>query len=514
METKELQDIIKRGETSAVQFKEIFTNQKDFSKEVVAMANSLGGIIVIGVKDKTGEIRGLDYNEIQEWSREIGNVANEQIRPTIYLQTEVVEVNGKMLLVVHVKEGVNKPYKDLNGSIWIKQSADKRRITDNDEILRLFAQSGTYHADCQIVRGTSLSDLDMYRIDDFFERVYKKPKEQFGIPFDHLMQNLKIADANDNLTLSGLLFFGKRPQQFVPEFCVKAVAFYGNSIGGTEYRDSKDIVGTIPDMYEQCLRFCEMNLHRVQAGQNFNSIGKLEVSQVAIEEIMQNALVHRDYIIPAAIRLLIFDNRIEIVSPGSLPNGMTTDLIRMGVSCPRNPLMATLCAKIMPYRGLGSGIVRAEQDGAEMEFKNIDNIQLTTILKRKETEQNLGQVTMNLRQTYGELVQKLTMGAKVLIIMMKDGEYSAKELRLTPNLPRAYPELTQSLLKTYPELAQSSLPVARESFKRQILEPLLKENIIEQTIPDKPRHPNQRYRLTDKGKEMYKILTETKPQAL
>lgn len=386
MNAKELQDIIRRGETSTVQFKEIFTNQKDFSKEIVAMANSLGGIIVIGVKDKTGEIRGLDYKEIQEWSSEIGNAANEQIRPTVYLQTEVVDVENKMLLLVHVKEGANKPYKDLNGSIWIKQSADKRKITDNGEILRLFAQSGTFRADSQIVAGTTLGDLDMYRIDDFFERVYRKSKDKFGIPFEQLMQNLRIADGNGSLTLSGLLFFGKHPQQFVPEFCVKAVAFYGNSIGGSEYRDSKDITGTIPDMYEQCLRFCEMNLHRIQAGQNFNSVGKLEVSQIAIEEIVQNALVHRDYIIPAAIRLLIFGNRIEIVSPGSLPHGMTTDLLRMGVSCPRNPLMATFCAKSMPYRGLGSGIIRAEQDGAEMEFQNIDNIQLTTILKRKETE--------------------------------------------------------------------------------------------------------------------------------
>jgi len=124
----------------------------------------------------------------------------------------------------------------------------------------------------------------------------------------------------------------------------------------------------------------------VQAGQNFNSVGKLEVSQVALEEILQNALVHREYIKTAPIRLLIFDNRVEIISPGALADGLTVDDIKLGITFQRNQLIAGFCAKTMLYRGLGSGLLRAHKDGAKMQFINSESgKQFTTIIYRDTT---------------------------------------------------------------------------------------------------------------------------------
>lgn len=97
----------------------------------------------------------------------------------------------------------------------------------------------------------------------------------------------------------------QRPQQYRPTFVIKAVSFFGNDIGGINYRDSKDITGTLPELFEKGMSFLKANLHNIQAGQGFNSIGKLEISEVALEEILQNALVHRDYTRNAPIRLLI-----------------------------------------------------------------------------------------------------------------------------------------------------------------------------------------------------------------
>ena len=101
------------------------------------------------------------------------------------------------------------------------------------------------------------------------------------------------------------------------------------------------------------------NLHHVQAGQNFNSTGILEVSKIALEELLQNALTHRDYSKNASINLLIFDDRIEITSPGSLPNSLTIENIKFGNAVVRNNLIVSFSSKIMKYRGLGSGIRRA-----------------------------------------------------------------------------------------------------------------------------------------------------------
>lgn len=106
MTSKELRKIIKCGETSLVQFKQQFTTQKEIAADMIAFANGRGGTILFGVKDKTGEILGLSYDEIQSTSRELGNTANEQVRPLIYIQTEVVEIEGKMILVATIQRTV------------------------------------------------------------------------------------------------------------------------------------------------------------------------------------------------------------------------------------------------------------------------------------------------------------------------------------------------------------------------------------------------------------------------
>ena len=344
MTSEDLRQIIKRGETSLVQFKEMFSTSAKIADEMIAFANSRGGVIVFGVKDKTGEIVGLSFEQVQELSREVGNIANDQVRPTIYIQTEVIEIDAKMVLVVHVQEGKDKPYKNLAGNIWVKQGADKRRVTDNAEILSLFQQSGTYHPDEAGVNGSSYKDIDTLALDRFFENVYHKPISEFDIPQEQVLQSLHIMDEQGRLTTAGVLFFGRRPQQFFPVFVIKAVWFYGNSIAGTQYRDSRDIEGTIPEMYEQ---------------------------------------VHLDLLKTAAIRLLIFDDRVEIINPGSVVGGHTMVEVMHGNSFPRNPLMANFCAKTMPYRGLGSGIPRVLKEDSDVQFvDNKEGNQFTAIIKR------------------------------------------------------------------------------------------------------------------------------------
>lgn len=131
MDTEDLKDTIKCGETTTMQFKQKFTTQKEIAKEMIAFANTKGGRIFFGVKDKTGEVIGLSYEEIQAASSELGNTANEQVRPTIYIETDVLKIDGKHVLVCTVEQGKNKPYKNLTGEIWVKQGTDKRRITEN-----------------------------------------------------------------------------------------------------------------------------------------------------------------------------------------------------------------------------------------------------------------------------------------------------------------------------------------------------------------------------------------------
>ncbi|WP_327985452.1 ATP-binding protein [Bergeyella porcorum] len=85
--------------------------------EIIAMSNSKGGRIIFGVEDKTGQIIGLDYEQIQNYSNKLANIANDRIKPQVFIQTEVVSVDNNKILIVEIDEGIAKPYKDRNGII-------------------------------------------------------------------------------------------------------------------------------------------------------------------------------------------------------------------------------------------------------------------------------------------------------------------------------------------------------------------------------------------------------------
>lgn len=372
MNAIELLDIISAGETSKVQFKQEMDDDK-FAAEMIAMSNSKGGIILVGVKDKTGEVIGLTYDQLQSYNNRLANIANDKIKPQIFISTEVVTISSETgenkILVVYLDEGTNKPYKDNSGTIWVKQGADKRRLIDNNEIMRLFQQSGKVYIDEMVIPNTTIADVDKAKVEKYIKAIQKTGSEVEVEIDEKLLVNLNIMKDN-KLTLGGLEFFSKNPQKHRPAFCIKAISFFGNSIGGSSYRDSKDIEGTIPEMFDQAMGFLTANLRSLQADQNFNTVGQLEISKIALEELLQNALTHRDYSKNSPIRIMIFDDRVEIVSPGALPNSLTVENIKMGNAVVRNNLMVSYCSKLMNYRGFGSGITRALENQPNIELIN------------------------------------------------------------------------------------------------------------------------------------------------
>lgn len=398
-------DLCLCGETTKVQFKESFTSQKEIAKEMIAFANTKGGVILFGVEDKCGKLVGLSYDEIQVISRELGNAANEQVRPTIYIETEVVRVEEKHFLICSVEEGKNKPYKNLNGEIWVKQGADKRRITENSEILALFQDSGSYQPDAAGVNGTTFDDLDRYAIDDYLQKVYATTLDGFRGKAEQVLKNIHILNHHSVPTLAGYLFFGKHPEYNCPTCMVKAVSFFGNDLAGTQYRDSKEILGNMPQLYNKSMAFLKANLHNVQEeGASFNTLGKLEIAEEVLEEVIQNALVHRDLLRPAPIRLFVFDNRVELINPGALAGGLTEEDIRNGKTYQRNPYMATFATNALYYKGIGSGIVRIlaeypeiqlENDASAKEFKVI----IKRIIQKREVATQKREAATQKRET-------------------------------------------------------------------------------------------------------------------
>ena len=142
------------------------------------------------------------------------------------------------------------------------------------------------------------------------------------------------------------------PQQVVAELL-------GSLLEQARYLDSEDIFDRLAGQYQRGLAFVKRNLHYVQGDQGINSLGILEIPEIVLQELLVNALIHRDYFISAPIRVLVFADRVEISNPSHLPNHLNVEQIRYGLSNMRNPLLASHATHLLPYRGLGSGIPRA-----------------------------------------------------------------------------------------------------------------------------------------------------------
>lgn len=366
METTELLEIIARGEDSKHQFKEDATNALALASEIVAFANSGGGQMFIGVADDR-TIQAHDPASVGRLNQLIANAATNSVRPPINPLTENVAVGTGVVIVVTIPDGLSKPYMDNGGAIWVKSGSDKRRVTAREEMQRMFQSAQLVHGDDVPVPGTSIADIDLDYFREFFKTRFEQELNDQNLSLGQVLSNMRIL-SNNLLTVTGVLLFAKDPRALLPVFHVKAVCYPGNDIHDTTYLDSADIFGRITTQFEEILSFVLRNLRREQHGQGVNTTGELEIPRIVLEELIANALIHRDYFVSAPIRIFIFDNRIEIISPGHLPNNLTVANIRSGNSNIRNPILTSYATKMLPYRGLGTGILRALKAYPAIEF--------------------------------------------------------------------------------------------------------------------------------------------------
>ena len=385
METLKIIQILEQGEDSKNQFKKNINNIDALAIEMIAFSNTLGGKIFIGVDDD-GSIVGLTTDDIRRINQLLSNAASQNVKPAINPLTEIVTINERRILIIDVSQGMNKPYQDKNGAIWVKSGADKRKATAREELQRLFQSSNMIHADVIPANGMTVSDIDMPYFRSFFQKRYNKSLEDQQVPLEQLITNLNLGK-DGILNTTGALLFSNTPEIRLPAYIVKAAAFPGTSIATEEYIDSRDITGKLSDIFQQTIGFLLDNTRRFQGEHGINSPGELEIPRIVLEELVANALVHRDYFISAPVRVFVFSDRIEIISPGHLPNNLTVENIKAGNSNIRNPVLASFAYQILPYRGFGSGIIRALELYPDIEF--IDDRQgniFKCIIRRHQTE--------------------------------------------------------------------------------------------------------------------------------
>ena len=368
METAELIETISRGEDTRHQFKVDATNATSLASEMVAFANGSGGQIFIGVEDN-GTVQPLDISSVGRINQLVANAASNNVRPPINPATENVPVAGGVVIVLSILEGLSKPYTDASGVIWVKSGSDKHRVTAREEMQRMFQSSQLIHGDDIPVPGTSIADIDPDHFRQFFKSRFQQDLEEQDLSLAQVLSNMRLL-AGDRLTVTGVLMFAKDPTALLPAFVIKAVSYPGYDIHASDYIESADMTGRIDTQFKGAMSFIGRHLRREQAGQSVNSLGVIEIPGIVLEELLANALIHRDYFVSAPIRIFVFNDRIEIISPGHLPNNLTVPNIRSGTSNMRNPILCSNATRVLPYRGLGTGILRALREYPEIEFED------------------------------------------------------------------------------------------------------------------------------------------------
>jgi len=359
MDLAELTTCLQKGESLHTEFKQWPLHPDDLAVAIVAFANTDGGRILLGVDDQ-GQVAGISPNERDRIAQTVDNVAYHNLEPPVTVVVETVtDAQGRIVLVVNVPKGNERPYHTNRGLYYVRTSSGKRRAA-RQELLRMFqAVESLYYDETPLLR-TSITDIEAQARDDLLQRASERGLDVRTIDENRVLANWNLlAEINGELklTVAGALFLARRPQQWLPAAYVSAARIPGQEIS-TPPSDHKRIEGRLLNVIEDTLRFLHLHLPVPHQIEGFEPEYKLELPVEVLREALVNALAHRDYTLSAPIRLLIYDDRIEIRTPGELPNSVTIENMRYGIHVPRNPMIFATLLRFGLVTDVGSGLPR------------------------------------------------------------------------------------------------------------------------------------------------------------
>lgn len=380
MEPTDLLVRIDSWENLHTEFKVWPVHPDDLAAVLVAFANTDGGDLILGVSEGR-EIVGIGDSD--RVARDVDNIAANNCEPPItVIQETVRSEDGRTALVVHVSKGDMRPHRTNRGSYYVRTSSGRRQAS-REELLRLFqATESLYYDETPLLR-LSVQDLDLAAFASYLEETGQSQLR------DDDPQRLLASwylTANGHPTVAGILLFGRKPQHHLPYAQINAARFSGTD-SSFDPTDRKDLGGQLLQVIDQAERFLDLHLPVPHEIRGFEPEPKPELPKEVLREAIVNAVAHRDYTIRGPIRLFIFDDRIEIHTPGRPPNGVDADAMRSGAHVVRNPWIYARLSDAGLVTRAGTGIRRIvrlvrEATGREVGIEVRDFEVLLTLPRR------------------------------------------------------------------------------------------------------------------------------------
>ena len=368
----ELLEIIANGENSGVEFKRDDIRPEQMAKEIVALVNFQGGRILLGVEDN-GTISGLQRPDTEEW---VMNVAADKVHPLVLPFYEEVDTGeAGRVAVLTFPQGNSKPYvRRHNGAeeVFIRAGSTSR-AANREQQMRLYEIGGMLHTEALPVSRTSSADLDWVRIENYLKDIIRDP----ALPdspqtWEDRLANLGfLIEPGGMCTVAGMVLFGKQPRRHLRQAGLRVFAFNGKT---KEYQAKLDLIMDAPlaarfdvrdgghhviddGLTEKFLQAIEPFIteepNRITSGLRRDKSWLYPIE--AIREIVINALVHRDWTRSVDIEVGLYEDRLEVISPGGLHNSMTVEKMIAGLRYSRNTVLMETMRDYGygDYRGMG-----------------------------------------------------------------------------------------------------------------------------------------------------------------
>ncbi|MGI9249584.1 MAG: ATP-binding protein [Pseudohongiellaceae bacterium] len=370
----DLLNLIAQGEGAKSEFKRDDVHSEVLAKEIVALANMNGGVILLGVEDD-GQISGITKKNLQKWLMD--TVVGKHIHPSILPDYYELHIEGKTVAIITVLEGMGKPYvvRHNDREDICVRTGNTCQFATREQTARLLERGGFLKTDKLPISGSSPNDLDERRFTNYFYGIYdmggavrERGDTDAAFIVDWLTnRELMCQLAGDDVcTIAGLVLFGKRPSRRLPQASIRMAVYpatdkvRNNTIDKdlsapfVGLQDSKDHSYVEPSIPRQVIDILEPHISR-ETMKGVERVRLWDYPENVIRELVVNAFAHRDWTRSTDIEISVYSDRMEIISPGALPNGMTIEKLKAGQRVPRNHNIINVLRDygLMEHQGMG-----------------------------------------------------------------------------------------------------------------------------------------------------------------
>jgi ATP-dependent DNA helicase RecG len=524
MNKRQFEQILKSGEGAMVEFKQAVSSS--LGREICAFANTAGGRIFIGVDDKNAVSGCKLTNQVKSRIQDIANNCDPRVPITI----KSFKYKDKELIVITVPESADKPIQCSEG-FFLREGANSQKMTRNE--IFYWAQK------TRKIRYESQLREDFQYPEDFNEESFAQLMKKMNVTItgqpEDMLKNLGLGENKKGFIINnaGIMLFGdKRRDLYIRQVYVTCVLYKG--INKVKIIDRKDFRDDLVQDYENAFKFLQQHLrleYVIEGGRPREEIP--EIPYEALKEALLNAIIHRDYFeIGARVMVEIFDDRVEISNPGELLVD-EKEFGQKAISVARNPILFDIFHRLQLIEKVGTGIqriitaIQARKLSIEFYFgrffaitffrpvltgqqKDIlesvpDMLPKIPLKKTEESKAYTGQEAAKNRTRSSQIPDKIAK------IPLKKAEEDIVDTGQVPDKNRTSLKQRPDKLRKILKFCSSPKPLKeimdymnlkhRETFINNYLKPLLNEELLAFTMPNKPKSRNQKYIITEKGKK-------------